>query len=150
MSLTQKINLDIKKAMLTKDKIKLESLRAIKASLVQHKTSNTSENLISKEDEIRILQKLIKQRRDSAKIYMDQNRSDLAKVEKVQADFISNYLPKQLSIQEIELIVSKVITELKANGLKDMGKVIGQVVKKVEGKADGKTISNIVRNKLSD
>ena len=150
MSLTQKINLDIKKAMLTKDKIKLESLRAIKASLVQHKTSNTLENLISKEDEIRILQKLIKQRRDSAKIYMDQNRSDLAKVEKVQADFISNYLPKQLSIQEIELIVSKVITELKANGLKDMGKVIGQVVKKVEGKADGKTISNIVRNKLSD
>ncbi len=150
MSLTQKINLEIKTAMLTKDKLKLESLRAIKASLVQHKTSNSSENLISKQDEIRILQKLIKQRRDSAKIYMDQNRSDLAKVEKVQADFISNYLPKQLSTQELEQIVLKVIAELNAKGLKDMGKVIGQVVSNVEGKADGKTISSIVRNKLSD
>ena len=150
MSLTQKINLEIKTAMLTKDKLKLESLRAIKASLVQHKTSNSSDNLISKQDEIRILQKLIKQRRDSAKIYMDQNRSDLAKVEKVQADFISNYLPKQLSTQELEQIVLKVIAELNAKGLKDMGKVIGQVVSNVEGKADGKTISSIVRNKLSD
>ena len=150
MSLTQKINLEIKAAMLSKDKLKLESLRAIKASLVNHQTINTSEKLISNVDEIKILQKLIKQRRDSEKIYLDQNRPDLAKIEKIQADVISEYLPKQLSIQELELIVSKVIVKLNANGLKDMGKVIGLVVKEVEGKADGKTISNIVKQKLSD
>lgn len=150
MSLTQKINLEIKAAMLTKDKLKLESLRAIKASLVHHQTINTSEKLISNVDEIKILQKLIKQRRDSEKIYLEQNRPDLAKIEKIQADVISEYLPKQLSIQELELIVSKVIVKLNANGLKDMGKVIGLVVKEVEGKADGKTISNIVKQKLSD
>ena len=150
MSLTQKINLEIKAAMLTKDKLKLESLRAIKASLVHHQTSNTSKNLISNLDEIKIIQKLIKQRKDSAKIYMDQNRFDLAKVEEAQADYISSYLPQQLSIQELELIVSKVIKDLNDKGLKDIGKVIGQVVKKVEGKADGKTISNIVKQNLSD
>ena len=150
MSLTQKINLEIKAAMLSKDKLKLESLRAIKASLVHHQTINTSEKLISNVDEIKILQKLIKQRRDSEKIYLDQNRPDLAKIEKIQADVISEYLPKQLSIQELELIVSKVIVKLNADGLKDMGKVIGLVVKEVEGKADGKTISNIVKQKLSD
>ena len=150
MSLTQKINLEIKAAMLTKDKLKLDSVRAIKASLVHHQTINTSEKLISNVDEIKILQKLIKQRRDSEKIYLEQNRPDLAKIEKIQADVISEYLPKQLSIQELELIVSKVIVKLNANGLKDMGKVIGLVVKEVEGKADGKTISNIVKQKLSD
>ena len=88
---------------------------------MHHQTSNTSKNLISNLDEIKIIQKLIKQRKDSAKIYMDQNRFDLAKVEEAQADYISSYLPQQLSIQELELIVSKVIKDLNAKGLKDMG-----------------------------
>ena len=150
MSLIEKINIDLKQAMLNKDKLKLESLRAIKASLILNQTSVSSQNTISKEDEIKILQKLVKQRRESANIYIKQERSELAKIEQVQADFISSYLPKQLTNQEIEALVSKVVIELNSHGLKDMGKVIAEVVKRSLGSADGKTISDIVKQKLSD
>ena len=136
--------------MLNKDKLKLESLRAIKASLILNQTSVSSQNTISKEDEIKILQKLVKQRRESANIYIKQKRSELAKIEQVQADFISSYLPKQLTNQEIEALVSKVLIELNSHGLKDMGKVIAEVVKRSLGSADGKTISDIVKQKLSN
>jgi len=150
MTLIEKINIDIKEAMLTKDKFKLESLRAIKTSLTLHQTSISSQNVVTEEDEIKILQKLVKQRKESANIYTKQNRSDLAKLEKGQADFIFTYLPKQLTNQEIETIVSEVIVESNSVGLKDMGKVIGLVVKEIKGKADGKTISDIVKQKLTD
>ena len=150
MTLIEKINKDIKEAMLIKDKFKLESLRAIKASLTLLQTSISSQNTVNKEDEIKILQKLVKQRKESSNIYTKQNRFDLAKLEKDQGDFISTYLPKQLTNQEIEAIVSKVIVESNSIGLKDMGKVIGLVVKEIQGKADGKTISDIVKQKLSD
>ena len=150
MSLIEKINIVLKQAMLIKDKSRLESLRAIKTSLTLHQTSTSSDNYITKEDEIKILQKLVKQRRESANIYINQNRPDLAQIEEAQADFISTFLPEQLTNQEIEAIVSKVIGESKSIGLKDMGKVIGIVVKKIEGRADGKTVSNIVKQKLSD
>ena len=150
MTLIEKINIDIKEAMLTKDKSKLESLRAIKTSLTLHQTSISSKNIVTEEDEIKILQKLVKQRKESANIYTKQNRSDLAKLEKGQADFIFTYLPKQLTNQEIETIVSEVIVESNSVGLKDMGKVIGLVVKEIKGKADGKTISDIVKQKLTD
>ena len=150
MSLIEKINIELKEAMLIKDKSRLESLRAIKTSLTLHQISISSNNSVTKEDEIKILQKLVKQRRESAKIYIDQNRHDLAEIEEAQADFISTFLPEQLTNQEIEAIVSKVIKESKSVGLKDMGKVIGIVVKKIEGRADGKTVSNIVKQKLSD
>ena len=150
MSLIEKINIDLKQAMLNKDKLKLESLRAIKASLILNQTSVSSQNTISKEDEIKILQKLVKQRRESANIYIEQKRSELAKIEQVQADFISSYLPKQLTNQEIEALVSKVVIELNSHGLKDMGKVIAEVVKRSLGSADGKTISDIVKQKLSN
>ena len=150
MSLIEKINIELKQAMLIKDKSRLESLRAIKTSLTLHQTSTSSDNYITKEDEIKILQKLVKQRRESANIYIDQNRPDLAQIEEAQADFISTFLPEQLTNQEIEAIVSKVIKESKSMGLKDMGKVIGIVVKKIEGRAYGKTVSNIVKQKLSD
>ena len=136
--------------MLNKNKLKLESLRAIKASLILNQTSVSSQNTISKEDEIKILQKLVKQRRESANIYIKQERSELAKIEQVQADFISSYLPKQLTNQEIEALVLKVVIELNAHGLKDMGKVIAEVVKRSLGSADGKTISDIVKQKLSN
>ena len=136
--------------MLKKDKLKLESLRAIKASLILNQTSVSSQNIISKEDEIKILQKLVKQRRESANIYIKQKRSELAKIEQVQADFISSYLPKQLTNQEIEALVSKVVIELNSQGLKDMGKVIAEVLKRSLGSADGKTISDIVKQKLSN
>ena len=150
MSLIEKVNTDLKEAMLQKDKLKLESLRAIKASLTLNQTSVSSQNIISKEDEIKILQKLVKQRRESANIYIKQKRSELAKIEQDQADFIASYLPKQLSNHEIEGIVSKVVIELNPNGLKDMGKVIAEVVKRTQGSADGKTIANIVKLKLSN
>jgi len=150
MSLIEKINIDLKQAMLNKDKLKLESLRAIKASLILNQTSVSSQNTISKEDEIKILQKLVKQRRESANIYIKQERFELAKIEQVQADFISSYLPKQLTNQEIEALVSKVVIELNSHGLKDMGKVIAEVVKRSLGSADGKTISDIVKQKLSN
>lgn len=150
MSLIEKINIELKQAMLIKDKSRLESLRAIKTSLTLHQTSTSSDNYITKEDEIKILQKLVKQRRESANIYINQNRPDLAQIEEAQADFISTFLPEQLTNQEIEAIVSKVIGESKSIGLKDMGKVIGIVVKKIGGRADGKTVSNIVKQKLSD
>ena len=150
MSLIEKINIDLKQAMLNKDKLKLESLRAIKASLILNQTSVSSQNTISKEDEIKILQKLVKQRRESANIYIKQKRSELAKIEQVQADFISSYLPKQLTNQEIEALVSKVVIELNSQGLKDMGKVIAEVLKRSLGSADGKTISDIVKQKLSN
>ena len=136
--------------MLKKDKLKLESLRAIKASLILNQTSVSSQNIISKEDEIKILQKLVKQRKESANIYIKQKRSELAKIEQVQADFISSYLPKQLTNQEIEALVSKVVIELNSHGLKDMGKVIAEVLKRSLGSADGKTISDIVKQKLSN
>ena len=150
MSLIEKINIELKQAMLIKDKSRLESLRAIKTSLTLHQISISSNNSVTKEDEIKILQKLVKQRRESAKIYIDQNRPDLVQIEQAQADFISTFLPEQLTNQEIEDIVSKVIDQSKSTGLKDMGKVIGIVVKKIEGRADGKTVSNIVKQKLSD
>ena len=146
----ERINIDLKQAMLKKDKLKLESLRAIKASLILNQTSVSSQNIISKEDEIKILQKLVKQRRESANIYIKQKRSELAKIEQVQADFISSYLPKQLTNHEIEALVSKVVIELNSHGLKDMGKVIAEVVKRSLGSADGKTISDIVKQKLSN
>ena len=136
--------------MLNKDKLKLESLRAIKASLILNQTSVSSQIIISKEDEIKILQKLVKQRRESANIYIKQKRSELAKIEQVQADFISSYLPKQLTNQEIEALVSKVVIELNSHGLKDVGKVIAEVLKRSLGSADGKTISDIVKQKLSN
>ena len=150
MLLIEKINIDLKQAMLNKEKLKLESLRAIKASLILNQTSVSSQNTISKEDEIKILQKLVKQRRESANIYTNQKRPELAKIEQDQADFISSYLPKQLTNKEIEVIVSKVILQSNSKGLKDMGKVITEVVKRTLGRADGKTISNIVKQKLSD
>jgi len=150
MSLIEKINIELKQAMLIKDKSRLESLRAIKTSLTLHQISISSNNSVTKEDEIKILQKLVKQRRESAKIYIDQNRPDLVQIEEAQADFISTFLPKQLTNQAIEDIVSKVIDQSKSTGLKDMGKVIGIVIKKIEGRADGKTVSNIVKQKLSE
>ena len=135
--------------MLSKDKLKLDSLRAIKSLIILHETANSLKNEITEKEEMKILQKLVKQRKESATIFTNQNRLDLARIEQAQANYISKFLPKQLTKQEINIVVSKVIEDIKANGLKDIGKVIKEVVSKTEGKADGKTISNIVRQKLS-
>tara|TARA_B100001057_G_scaffold233329_1_gene233545 strand:- start:27 stop:476 length:450 start_codon:yes stop_codon:yes gene_type:complete len=149
MFLINKISDSIKNAMKSKDSISLESLRAIKSSLLLAKTQKGASNDLSESEEIKILQKLVKQRKESADIYMSQNRNDLAETELRQAKIIEKFLPDQLELNEIESIISELIIEIDADGMKDMGKVMGLATKKLSGKADGKTISNIVRSKLS-
>jgi hypothetical protein len=127
----------------------LESLRAIKSALLLAKTQKGASSEIAKEDEIKILQKLVKQRKESADIYISQNRNELAEVEINQSKIIEGFLPEQISSEEIEIIITDIIQEIGAKGMKDMGKVMGMASAKLSGKADGKTISNIVRAKLT-
>tara|TARA_B110000003_G_C16153925_1_gene340814 strand:- start:68 stop:517 length:450 start_codon:yes stop_codon:yes gene_type:complete len=148
MSLENNISTKIIEAMKAKDSIRLEALRAIKTSLLLVKTEDRNQE-ISESKEVLILQKLVKQRKDSAIIFRKQNRIDLAEPEESQAKVISEFLPKQLSELEIEKIVMESISKISAQGMKDMGKVMGILSTKLAGKADGKTISNIVRQKLS-
>ncbi|HNQ67203.1 MAG TPA: GatB/YqeY domain-containing protein [Bacteroidales bacterium] len=148
MSLFDKINEDIKKSMLAKEKDKLEALRAIKAAFLLAKTEGGVVNELSPEREIQIIQKLIKQRRDAAEIYKSQNRTDLYEPEVFQADVMSGYLPAQLSAEEIKAEVLAIIKELNAVSVKDMGKVMGAANKKLAGKSDSKTISEIVKSCL--
>jgi uncharacterized protein YqeY len=149
MSLEVKINNDIKQAMLAKDKEKLEALRAIKAALLLEKTGkDTSAGEIPESVEMKLLQKLVKQRKESAQIYREKGRTEMAEVEEFQAAIIEKYLPEQLSAEEIEAIVSRIIEETGAESMKDMGRVMGMATKELAGKADNKTISNLVRHKL--
>tara|TARA_B100001094_G_scaffold24336_1_gene20493 strand:- start:85 stop:537 length:453 start_codon:yes stop_codon:yes gene_type:complete len=149
MSLLINLNDELKSAMRAKDSLKLEALRAIKSELLLAQTSSGGGALLSKDDEIKLLQRLVKQRKDSAAIYKDQNRVDLASPEEDQAAVISTFLPEQLSPEQIEKIVVNVILKIGAEGMKDMGKVMGIVSNEMAGKADGKTISTIVKQKLS-
>ena len=149
MSSLRKINEELKSAMKSKDSLKLESLRAIKSAIILFKTSsNFKGEDLSIDQEVKLLQKLVKQRKESANIYRNQNRLDLAELEESQATIIQSFLPKQISLEEIEKIVMKIIEDIKAESMKDMGKVMGIANKKLSGKADGKTISDIVKNKL--
>jgi len=149
MSLINKISESIMIAMKKKDTVSLESLRAIKSSLLLAQTQKGNKSEISEEDEIKILQKLVKQRKESADIYIAQNRSELAEVEINQSKIIEKFLPEQMSLDKIEKIISELIDKTGASGMKDMGKIMGMASKQLSGKADGKTISNIVRAKLS-
>ena len=149
MTLIEKISEAIKASMKEKDTISLESLRAVKSALVLAQTQKGNSSGISAEEEIKILQKLVKQRKESAEIYISQNRSELAEVEINQSKIIERFLPKQLSPEDVEKIVSELINKTGASGMKDMGKIMGMASKQLSGVADGKTISNIVRNKLS-
>ncbi len=148
MKLAEKINIRIKEAMKSKDSIELESLRAIKSSILLFSTQKGNKSEISESDEIKILSKLVKQRKESADIYKSQNRLDLAQVEIDQAEIIKQFLPEQLNESEIETIVIEIINKTNASGMQDMGKVMGMVTKELAGKADGKTISQIVRKNL--
>ena len=149
MSLINKISESIMIAMKEKDTVSLESLRAIKSSLLLAQTQKGNNLEISQEEEIKILQKLVKQRKESADIYLAQNRSELAEVEINQSKIIEKFLPEQISLDQIEKIVSELIDKTGASGMKDMGKIMGMASKELSGKADGKTISSIVRAKLS-
>ncbi len=149
MGLLEKISSSILKAMKNKNNDELESLRAIKSALLLVKTQKNSGGEITEADEIKILQKLVKQRKESAEIYSNQDRLELAELEINQAKVIEKFLPKQLDHSEIEKIISEIIAQSGALGMKDMGKVMGIASSRLSGKADGKTISNIVRSKLS-
>ena len=149
MTLLINLNDELKSAMRAKDSLKLEALRAIKSEVLLAQTSSGGGALLSKDDEIKLLQRLVKQRKDSAAIYKDQNRVDLASPEEDQAAIISTFLPEQLSSEQIEKIVANVILKIGAEGMKDMGKVMGIASNEMAGKADGKTISTIVKQKLS-
>ena len=149
MSSLRKLNEELKHAMKSKDSLKLESLRAIKSAIILFKTSsNFKDEDLSIDQEVKLLQRLVKQRKESANIYRNQNRLDLAELEESQATIIQSFLPKQISLEEIEKIVMKIIGDIKAESMRDMGKVMGIANKKLSGKADGKTISDIVKNKL--
>jgi len=148
MSLQQEVMNQMKIAMKAKDKVTLESLRAIKSALLLAKTESASDEEISEEAEIQLVQKLVKQRKDSATIFIDQGRSDLAEPELAQIAVIEQFLPEQLSEKEIEKVVVETIASTGASGMKDMGKVMGMVSKALAGQADGKTISTIVKRKL--
>ena len=149
MGLIDKISESIIHAMKNKDNDQLESLRAIKSALLLAKTEKNSNGEIGEVEEIKILQKLVKQRKESADIYTNQKRPELANIELSQAKIIERFLPKQIDADELEKIIIKIINETGAEGMKDMGKVMGIASNKLSGKADGKTISNIVRSKLS-
>jgi uncharacterized protein YqeY len=149
MSLQEQINDEIKNAMRAKDTIALESLRAIKSALLLAQTETGAKAEISTDDEVKLLQRLVKQRKDSANIYTQQGRADLAEPELAQAAIIEKFLPTQLSEAEIEAAVSKIIADNGASGMAAMGKVMGLASTELAGKADGKTISTIVKKLLS-
>jgi uncharacterized protein len=148
MSLETQINQDIKAAMIAKDSAKLRGLRAIKAAILLAKTEKGHADDLSQDAEIKVLQKLVKQRRESAEIYKNQNRDDLYQIEIEEEKVIEAYLPQQLSKEEVVAVIQDIITETGASSIKDMGKVMGAANQKLAGQADGKTISEVVKSLL--
>ena len=149
MGLQEKVMTEMKAAMKAKDTVALESLRAVKSAILLAKTDKGAGAELSEEEEIKLVQKLVKQRKDSAAIYQEQGREDLAEPELAQVAVIEKFLPEQLTEEEIEKVVVQTIDSVGASGMQDMGKVMGIVSKELAGQADGKTISAIVKAKLS-
>ncbi|GAB1396151.1 MAG TPA: GatB/YqeY domain-containing protein [Saprospiraceae bacterium] len=148
MSLEAKITEDLKEAMRNKDQAALRAIRAVKSAILLFKTSGTQEEL-NEENEIKLLQKLVKQRKDSLEIYRQQNRPELASVEEEEIAVIEKYLPKQLSAEELSAFISKLIADNGVSEMKEMGKVIGLASKALAGQAEGKAISEEVKKQLS-
>jgi len=149
MALEQKIMADMKTAMLSKNEAALRGLRAVKAAIILAKTSEGANGELKEADETKLLQKLIKQRKDSLEIYEKQNRPDLAQKEKEEIAVIEKFLPAQLGEAELKTIIGKIIEETGASSPADMGKVMGLATKQLAGQADGKTISAVVKELLS-
>jgi len=147
MSLESKLMQDLKTAMKAKDQAALRSIRAIKAAILLSKTDGSGTEL-DEAGEIKLVQKLIKSRQDSLEIYNKQDRADLAKVEEEEIAVLQNYLPKQLSEEELKPMLQEIITQTGAASMKDMGKVMGIATKKLAGQADGKTVSTIIKQLL--
>ncbi len=148
MALEQRITGDLKEAMKAKNKAALRTIRSIKAAILLQKTDGSGIE-INEEMEIKLIQKMAKQRQDSLDIFIKQGREDLAITEREELDVLKNYLPEQLSEEELKTIIAKIITNTGATSMKDMGKVMGMASKQLAGKADGKTISAIVKSSLS-
>lgn len=149
MSLQEKITEGMKVAMKAKDSQALEALRSIKAALLILQTETGSKENVSEEDEIKLLQKQVKQRKDSAAIYLEQGREDLAEPELAQAKIIEEFLPTQLGEEEVTKLIDAIIAETGASSMKDMGKIMGLANERLAGKADGKTISTVVKSRLA-
>jgi len=149
MSLKEQINTDIKTAMKAREADKLTALRAVKAAIIVAETAEGATGELTKDEEISMLSKLVKQRRDAAELYKDQDRMDLADPEVFQADIIAVYLPAQMSEDEVREVVKAQIAKVGATGPSDMGKVIGPVMGQLKGKADGKMISSLVKAELA-
>ncbi|MBL4651548.1 MAG: GatB/YqeY domain-containing protein [Flavobacteriales bacterium] len=148
MKLTEQINADIKAAMLAREKDKLEALRAVKSALLLAGTEKGADGNVSEEAGLKVLQKLVKQRKDAAVIYTEQNRDDLAQPEIFQAEVISTYLPVQMGESEVKAIIQLIIERTGASSPADMGKVMGPAMGQLQGKADGKLISSLVKELL--
>ncbi len=149
MSLKEQIEADLKKAMLAKNKDDLRALRGIKSMILLALTEKGAGENLSADVEMKILQKAAKQRTESISLYREQKRDDLADIEQAELEVIKRYLPKQLSEEELEVIVGNIIEKVGATSMKDMGKVMGMASKELAGKADGRTISQIVKKLLS-
>lgn len=149
MSLEQNIMAAMKEAMLAKNEAALRGLRAVKSAIILAKTAEGASKELTGEQEIAMLQKLIKQRKDSLAIFEQQNRPDLAQKEKDEIAVIEKFLPQQLGAEELKEVVKKIIAETGASGIKDMGKVMGMATKQLAGKADNKTVSEVVKGLLS-
>lgn len=148
MSLTEKIAADLINAMKTKDKVSLEAIRAAKTAFVLARSEKGADSVLSPEEELKIIQKLVKQRRESATIYKEQNRPDLYEKEVSEADVLEKYLPAKMSDEELQNIIKAIIERVGAKSPSDMGKVMGVATKELAGKADGKEISAKVRQLL--
>ena len=149
MKLENKISHEIKEAMRAKDNVRLETLRSIKSGIILIKTKSSEKKDLTENDEIDLLQKLVKQRRESANIFKSQKRNDLANSEEAQLKIIQEFLPKQMEDLELEKIINDIILKFNAKSMKDMGKVMGNVNKIVAGRADSKKIAEIVKKNLS-
>lgn len=149
MSLQEQVMTELKAAMKAKDTVALEALRAIKSAILLAKTDKGGSEALSGEEEIKLLQKLVKQRKDSAAIFAEQGRDDLVVPELAQVAIIEKFLPEQLTEAEIKKVIEQTIASLGATGMQDMGKVMGAVSKELAGKADGKTVAMIVKEKLN-
>lgn len=150
MSLSTQLMEAMKVAMKAKDALTLQALRSVKSAILLVQTETGGKEEISKAEELKILQKLVKQRKDSAAIYTEQGRADLADPEIAEAAVIEQFLPEQLSVEEVAKVVDEVIAQTGASSMKDMGKVMGMANAKLAGKADGKTISGVVKERLSN
>ena len=148
MSLKDSVMTAIKVAMKSKDTLALTALRSVKSAILLSQTKSGSDGIMSQADEVKLLQKLVKQRRDSAEIFSQQNRPDLAVTELSEAEIISQFLPEMLSQEDVEKAVLSAIEKLGAESMKDMGKVMGYLSKELAGKTDGKTISTLVKKCL--